>query len=85
MNAITPIPLPAANHDAAYSAACVVLADMRIGEAMDAIGDQIGALYATRRPLTAVEATAIARLRNCLVALSHARNLLAPLMTERAQ
>lgn len=85
MNAISPVSLPAANCDAAYSAACAVHADAHIGAAMDEIGDRIGAIYAQRRALTEAEARVVVGLRSCLVALSHARNLLEPLTKGRVQ
>ena len=86
MNALT-FPrslLPPANGDAAYTAACAVHADSHIGAAMDALSDAVGAVCGQRRALTPAEHSALTGMRNAMVALSHARNLLAPLTVERA-
>lgn len=85
MNAI-PFPralLPAPNGDAAYSAACAVHADQHIGKAMDLLSEAVGAVCGQRRTLTEAEHKALVGMRNAMVALSHARNLLEPLMVER--
>lgn len=77
--------LPAVAGDEQYRAACAVHADGHIRSAMEILSDDIGAIYGQRRVLTDSEARTVARLRNCLVALSHASNLLAPLTTEKPQ
>jgi hypothetical protein len=83
MNAISSIPLPAPAGDAGYVAACAVLADAKIGDAMDRIGDGMAAIHEPRLPLTQGEATAASELRRVLADLAAARALLAPIMAER--
>jgi hypothetical protein len=85
MNAIASIPLPAPAGDAGYVAACAVLADAKIGDALERIGDTMAATYEPRRTLTQGEATAASELRKVLADLTAARALLAPIMSERAQ
>lgn len=85
MNAI-PFPrayAPPPAGDGAYLAACAVHADAHIGVAMERLGDAAGALYERRCRLSDAERKAEALMRDALVALSHARNLLAPCMVER--
>lgn len=86
MNAI-PLPraiLPPANDDDAYCAACAVLADRHLGQALDLLADKIGDIYGQRRALTEAEHKVVVGIRNAMVSISHARNLLAPLMIGRA-
>ncbi len=85
MNAITPIPLPMRGVSSASGAqaAAAVHADAHVGCAMDLLSDAVGAIYAQRRTLTEAEHRAVVAMRNAMVALSHARNLIAPLMVER--
>lgn len=85
MNAMSPVPLPAPAGDAGYVAACAVLADAKIGDALDRIGEQMAAVYEPRRTLTQGEATAASELRRVLADLTAARALLAPIMAERVQ
>lgn len=74
-------PLPAANDDMDYRAACAVLADVRIGHAVEMLAQWTEHHFAAaHRPPGQVE-----RVRDAMVALSHARNLIAPLMSERPQ
>jgi hypothetical protein len=75
--------LPAIADDPQYGAACAVHADAHIRSAMQILGDQIGAVYGQRVPLTPEQGKTVAGMRNALVALSHASNLLAPLTTEK--
>lgn len=65
-------------------AADAVHADAHMGVAMDALGDAAGALFDRRGALSDRERRAEALIRDALVALAHARNLVAPMMTERA-
>jgi hypothetical protein len=51
---------------------------------MDSLGDAAGALFDRRGALTERERRAEALIRDALVALAHARNLMEPLMVERA-
>lgn len=86
MNAI-PFPrafLPAPAGDADYSATCAVLADRHAGQAMDMLSDAVGAVCGQRRALTEAEHRALVGMRSALLLLSQARNLLEPLMVERA-
>jgi hypothetical protein len=85
MNAMSSIPLPEPAGDAGYVAACAVLADAKIGDALDRLGDQMAAIYEPRRCLTQGEATAASDLRKALADLVAARALLAPIMAERVQ
>lgn len=79
MNAISPVPLPPANDDRSYAAACAMLADARIGDAMEMLAQWTEHHFADpRRPAGQWE-----RVRDAQVALSHARNLLGPLTVER--
>lgn len=84
MNALSPISLPPPAGDAGYIAACAVLADAKISDAMDRIGDGMAAIHEPRLPLTQGEATAASELRKVLADLAAARALLAPIMVERA-
>lgn len=83
MNALSSIPAPTPSGDAGYVAACAVLADAKIGDAMERIGDGMAAIYEPRRPLTNGEATAASELRKVLADLAAARALLAPIMAGR--
>jgi hypothetical protein len=87
MNAITfpRVPLPEPAGDAAYTAVCATFADAHLGTAMDRLADATGALYERRCTLSPQEATARDAMRDALIAMAHARNLIAPLMVERAQ
>lgn len=79
MNAISPIPLPPAGSDAGYAAALAVLADAKIGDAVEFLARWTEAHFAdTRRPTGQWE-----KVRDAQVALQHARSLLGPLMAER--
>ncbi len=78
------IPPPVTDY-ASAKAACAVLADAKIGSAMDRIGDGMAAIHEPRLPLTQGEATAASELRKVLADLASARALLAPLMVERGQ
>ena len=86
MNAIPfpHIPLPAPNGDGAYTAVCATFADAHLGTAMDRLADATGALYERRCALTKHEAQARDAMRDALIAMAHARNLIAPLTKERA-
>jgi hypothetical protein len=66
-------------------AAKAVCADAHIGAAMDTLSEATGALYARRCALTQHEAKVRDAMRDAMVALAHARNLIEPLMTEVAQ
>lgn len=80
MNAISPIPLPPASSDAGYAAALAVLADAKIGDAVEFLSCWTEAHFSDpRRPAGQWE-----KVRDAQVALSHARSLLGPLMVERA-
>ena len=85
MNALSfpRVHLPAVNDDDEYCAACAVLADRHLGEALDMLADRIGEIYGQRRALTEAEHKAVAGIRNAMVSIAHARNLLAPLMIAR--
>lgn len=79
MNAITRVPLPAANDDIDYRVACATLADTRLGDAINHLSDWVEAHFADpNRPPGQWE-----RVRDAQVAISHARNLVGPLMVER--
>ena len=80
MNAFTFTPRAAFN-----AAADMVRADAHMGVAMVALGDAAGALFDRRGPLSDRERRAEALIRDALVALAHARNLVEPLMTERGR
>lgn len=77
MNAMFPFPRRSPAADAVH-------ADAHIGSAMDVLSDAAGAIYARRSSLTPTETQAMTAIRNALVAMAHARNLIEPLMTERA-
>lgn len=66
------------------TAACAARVDGHIGASLELLGDTIGAIYGQRRALTPDEARLVVALRGCMVSLSHARDLIAPLMVERA-
>lgn len=85
MNAISHVPLPPANDDADYEAACAVLSDRHLGQAIEILSDRIGDIYGRRRVLTEAEHKAVVGIRNAMVSISHARNLLAPLMISRGR
>jgi hypothetical protein len=51
--------------------------------AMEVLGDAIGDLFRHRCTLTPQERHAEAAMRNAMVALAHARNLVEPHMSER--
>jgi hypothetical protein len=72
-----------AHSDAFTRAAHVCQADTHIGAAMDALGDALGDLFRHRCTLAPAERRAEAAMRDALVALAHARNLVAPHMSER--
>lgn len=87
MNAI-PFPramLPAVNDDQDYGATCAVLADRHLGQALDLLADKVGDICGQRRALTEAEHKALVGIRNAMVSVSHARNLLGPLMLGRLQ
>lgn len=80
MNALSRIPLPGAEHDAAYAAALAVLADSKIADAVEFLARWTETHFSDpRRPRGQWE-----RVRDAQVALQHARTLLEPLMVERA-
>lgn len=79
MNALT-FPFPRA---AFATASAAVHADAHIGTAMESLGDAAGALFERRCNLSPTERKAEALIRDALVAMAHARNLLEPLMSER--
>lgn len=81
MNALTRFRI--VHDEATARAACAAEADMHISAAMEAISDEIAALYAPRRPLDDTQADRASRLRHVLVTLSHARDMNAPNMVER--
>lgn len=81
MNALSRIPLPPANDDADYRAACAALADLRLGEAMEHLAQWVEVHFADRsRPPGQWE-----RVRDAQVAISHARNLIGPITIERGR
>ncbi|MFY8047905.1 MAG: hypothetical protein ACOVNS_03715 [Erythrobacter sp.] len=77
-----PAEMPKPN-DAGYAAACAMLADSKIGVAMERICDGMSAIHEPRLPLTQGEATAASELRRVLADLAAARALLAQIMVER--
>lgn len=81
MNALSRIPLPPANDDEDYRAACAVLADQRLGEAMEHLAQWVEAHFsASSRPPGQWE-----RVRDAQVAISHARNMIGPITIERGR
>lgn len=81
MNALT-FPralLPAPNGDQPYCEACAVLADTKLGEAIEYLAQWTEAYFAApaRDPDQRAKVTA------AMVSVAHARNLLEPLMVER--
>lgn len=82
MNAIT-FPFPRV--PSTGTAASAVLVDANLGAAMDTLADAAGALFDRNGALSDRERRAEALMRNAMVAISHARNLIAPLMVERGQ
>ena len=79
MNAISPIPLPPARTDAGHCAALAVLADSKIGDAVEFLAQWTETHFADpRRPAGQWE-----KVRDAQVALQHARSLLGPLTVER--
>ncbi len=79
MNALFPFPRVPMGGQAADA----VRADAHIGSAMDCLSEATGALYARRCALSSTEAKARDAMRDAMVALSHARNLISPLMVEK--
>jgi hypothetical protein len=82
VNAIT-FPFPRV--PSAGTAAAAVHADAHMGVAIDKLGEATAALYERRCTLAPHEARARDAMRDAMVALAHARNLIEPLMTERGQ
>lgn len=81
MNAMSRIPLPPARNDAAYAAALAMLADSKLGDAIEYLAQWTETHFADPcRPRGQWE-----RVRDAQVALQHARSLLEPLMVERSE
>ena len=74
---------PPAYSDAFARAANISQADIHIGAAMEVLGDALGDLFRHRCTLTAQERHAEEAMRNALVALAHAREMVEPHMSER--
>lgn len=83
MNAVSPIRTTIQCNDDDAEQVAILLLDRTIGEVMDKMGDMMGALYAPRRPLSASDRTEAERMREALVLLAKARNVLAPMMVVR--